>query len=103
MSFNKKRSNSYCVGGEHYSATSNLKGILLKIKHTGAPPELLRGTCVTRKRTKSLIVSDQIIQADGLITFFKHLRKSAKNVVKNTQHSSNSTRKSSKRWNCSCK
>ena len=56
--------------------------ILLKIKKTGAPVKLLRGTCSTCKRNKSLIVSDQTIQAEGLGNFFKHLGSAAKNVGK---------------------
>ena len=43
--------------------------ILLKIKKTGAPVKLLRGACSTCKRNKSLIVSDQTIQAEGLGNF----------------------------------
>ena len=82
MSFNKFKSNSYCVGGKHYSATSNIAGDITQNKKTGAPVKLLRGTCVTCKRNKSLIVSDQTIQAEGLGDFFKHLGKAAKNVGK---------------------
>ena len=41
-------------------------------KKTGAPVQLLRGTCSTCKRNKSLIVSDQTIQAEGLGNFLKH-------------------------------
>ena len=26
MSFNKFKNNSYCVGGKHYSATTNIRG-----------------------------------------------------------------------------
>ena len=52
--------------------------ILLKIKKTGAPDKLLRGTCSTCKRNKSLIVSDQTISAEGLGDFFKHIGKAAK-------------------------
>ena len=44
--------------------------------------KLLRGTCSTCKRNKSLIVSDQTIQAEGLGDFFKHLGSAAKNVEK---------------------
>ena len=33
--------------------------ILLKIKKTGFPVKVLRSTCTTYKRKKSLIVSDQ--------------------------------------------
>ena len=82
MSFNKFKSFSYCVGGKHYSATNNIHGDITQNKKTGAPVKLLRGTCVTCKRNKSLIVSDQTIQAEGLGDFFKHLGKAAKNVGK---------------------
>ena len=48
--------------------------------------KLLRGTCSTCKRNKSLIVSDQTIQAEGLGDFFrsvgKETAKAAKNVGK---------------------
>ena len=56
--------------------------ILLKIKKTGAPVKLLRGTCSTCKRNKSLKVTDQTIQAEGLGDFFRGIRKAAKNVGK---------------------
>ena len=47
------------------------------------PVKLLKGTCSTCKRKKSLIVSDQTIQAEGLGDFFKHLGSAAKKVGKN--------------------
>ena len=82
MSFNKYKNNSYCVGGKHYSATTNIRGDITQNKKTGAPVKLLRGTCSTCKRNKSLIVSDETIQAEGLGNFFKHLGSAAKNVGK---------------------
>ena len=82
MSFNKFKNNSYCVGGKHYSATTNIRGDITQNKKTGAPVKLLRGTCSTCKRNKSLIVSDQTIQAEGLGNFFEHLGSAAKNVGK---------------------
>ena len=82
MSFNKFKNNSYCVGGKHYSATTNIRGDITQNKKTGAPVKLLRGTCSTCKRNKSLIVSDQTIQAEGLGNFSKHLGSAAKNVGK---------------------
>ena len=82
MSFIKFQNNSYCVGGKHYSATTNIKGDITQNKKTGAQIKLLKGTCVTCKRNKSLIVSDHTIQAEGLGDFFKHLGKAAKNVGK---------------------
>ena len=82
MSFNKFKSNSYCVGGKHYSKTSNIVGDITQNKKTGAPVKLLRGTCAVCKRNKSLIVSDQTIQAEGLGDFFTGVGKAAKNVGK---------------------
>ena len=52
------------------------------------PVKLLVGTCSTFKRKKSLIVSDQTIQAEGLGDFFKHIGQAAKNVGKNILNNS---------------
>ena len=82
MSFNKFKNNSYCVGGKHYSATINIRGDITQNKKTGMPVKLLRGTCSTCKRNKSLVVSDQTISAERLGDFFKHIGKAAKNVGK---------------------
>ena len=82
MSFNKFKNNSYCVGGKHYSATTNIRGDITQNKKTGASVKLLRGTCSSCKRNKSLIVSDQTIQAEGLGDFFRGIGKAAKNVGK---------------------
>ena len=82
MSFNKFKNNSYCVGGKHYSATTSIRGDITQNKKTGAAVKLLRGTCSTCKRNKSLIVSDQTIQAEGLGDFFRGIGKAAKNVGK---------------------
>ena len=43
MSFSKFKNNSYCVGGKHYSATTNIRGDITQNKKTGAPVKLLRG------------------------------------------------------------
>ena len=82
MSFNKFKNNSYCVGGKHYSATINIRGDITQNKKTGVPVKLLRGTCSTCKRNKSLIVSDQTIQAEGLGDFFRGIGKAVKSVRK---------------------
>ena len=82
MSFSKFKNNSYCVGGKHYSATTNIRGDITQNKKTGAAVKLLRGTCSTCKRNKSPIVSDQTIQAEGLGDFFRGVGKAAKNVGK---------------------
>ena len=57
-------------------------GILNKIKKTGFPVKILRGTCVTCKRNERLIVSDQTFAAERLGYYFKHLRKASKHVGK---------------------
>ena len=82
MSFNKFKNNSYCVGGKHYSATTNIRGDITVNEKTGISVKLLRATCSTCKRNKSLIVSDQTIQAEGLGDFFKHLGSADKIVGK---------------------
>ena len=69
MSFNKFKNNSYCVGGKHYSPTTNIRGDITQNNRTGMPVILLRGTCSTCKRNKSLTVSDQTIQAEELGDF----------------------------------
>ena len=82
MSFKKFKNNSYCVGGKHYSATTNIRGDITQNKRTGATVKLLRGTCVTCKRNKSFIVFDQTIQAEGLGDFFRSIGKAAESVGK---------------------
>ena len=82
MSFNKFKNNSYCVGGKHYSATTNIRGDIAQNIKTGIPVKLLRGTCSTCKRNESLIVSDQTIQAEGFGDFFRSVGKAAKRIGK---------------------
>ena len=82
MSFDKFKKNSYCFGGKHYSATTYIRGDVTVNKKTGMSVKLLRGTCSTCERNKSLIVSDQTIQAEVLGDFFRSVGKAAKNVGK---------------------
>ena len=106
MSFSNFKNNSYCVDGKHYSTTTNIRGDITQYKKPRLPVKLLRGTCTTCKRNKSLIVSDQTIQAEGLGDFFRGIGKAAKSVGKkilNTQYSRKSTRNSSKYRNRSSK
>ena len=85
-------SNSYCVGGRHYSSTSNITGDITINKKTGKEIKLLVGKCMICNRKKTMIVSDNVIQAEGLGDFFKNLgkkglnvsKKMAKNVLSNT-------------------
>ena len=91
MSFQKFKSDSYCVGGRHRSATKNIVGEITINKKTGREVKLLTGKCVICNRKKTMIVSDNVIQAEGLGSFFKKLgkisakagKKLAKNVLSN--------------------
>ena len=91
MSFQKFKTNSYCVGGRHQSATKNIVGDITINKKTSKEVKLLVGKCVICDRKKTMIFSDNVIQAEGLSDFFKNLGKSsvkvgkklAKNVLKN--------------------
>ena len=82
--FGKFKNSSYCVGGKPFSATTNIRGdITQNKKKTGLPVKLFCGTCVTCKRNKSLIVSHQTINGEGLGDFFKHLGKATAKAAKN--------------------
>ena len=91
MSFQKFKTNSYCVGQKHYSGTKNNIGEITLNKKTGREIKLLVGQCSICNRKKSMIVSDNTIQAEGLSSFFKKLgrvsakagKKIATNVLKN--------------------
>ena len=91
MNSQKFKTNSYCVGGKHYNGTKNITGEITVNKKTGKQIKLLVGKCVVCDRKKTMIVSDNTIQAEGLSSFFKTLGKlSAKagkkltnNVLKN--------------------
>ena len=82
MSFQKLKSGSYCVGGRHRSATKNIVGDITNNKNTGKEVKLLVGKCVICDRKKTMIVSDNVIQAEGLGDFFKNLGKKGLNVSK---------------------
>ena len=82
MSFQKFETDSYCVGGRHQSATKNIVGNITNIKKSGKEVKLLVGKCVICDRKKTMIVSDNVIQAEGLGDFFKNLGKKGLNVSK---------------------
>ena len=67
------KSHSYCVGGKHRSGTKNITGEITFNKKTGKVIKLLVGKTVICDRTKSMIVSDNTIQAEFLGDFFKNL------------------------------
>ena len=86
MSFQKFKSDSYCVGGRRRSATKNIYG-----NTTSKGSEVLIGYCSKSNRKKSMSVSDNKPEAEGLGDFFKNLgkkglsvsKKMAKNVISN--------------------
>ena len=77
MSFNKFKSDSYCVGGRHKSATVKIYGDI-----TSKGSKVLIGYCSICNRKKSMTVSDNTIKAEGLGDFFKNLGKKGLNVSK---------------------
>ena len=91
MSSQKFKTDSYCVGGRHRSSTKNIVGEITINKKTGKEVKLLAGKCVICNRKKTMIVSDNVIQAEGLGNLFKNLgkisakagKKLAKNVISN--------------------
>ena len=86
MSFQKFKNESYCVGGRHRSATVKIYGDI-----TNKGSKALTGFCSKCQRKKSMTVSDNTIEAEGLSDFFKNLgrkgvnasKKMAKNVISN--------------------
>ena len=72
MNSQKFKTDSYCVGGKHYTGTKNITGEITDNKKTGKQIKLLVGNCVICNRKKSMIVSDNTIQAEGLGDFFKN-------------------------------
>ena len=86
MSFQKFKSDSYCVGGRHQSATVKIYGDI-----TSKGSKVLIGYSSICNRKKSMTVSDNTIKAEGLSSFFKNLgnisakagKKLAKNVISN--------------------
>ena len=81
MNSQKFKSDSYCVGGKHRSGTKNITGEVTVNKKTNKQIKLLVGKCVICDRKKSMIVSDNTIEA-GLGDFYKNLGKKGLNVSK---------------------
>ena len=73
----KFKTNSYCVGGRHYSGTNNVSGAV-----TSKGTEMLRGSCTKCRRNKSMTVSDATIEPEGLEDFFKSVGKATVNFGK---------------------
>ena len=82
MSFQKFKTDKYCLGQRHYSGTKNITGEIAYNKKTGKEMKLLVGKCVICDKRKSMIVSDNTIQAEGLGDFFKNLGKASSKAAK---------------------
>ena len=80
MSFQKSKSDSYCVGGRHRSATKNLYG---GITYKGS--KVLIGYCSICNRKKSVTVSHNTTVAEKLSDFVKNLGNKGLNVSKKWQ------------------
>ena len=86
MSCQKFKSDSFCVGGRHRSATIKICG-----DKTSKGSKVLIGYCSVCNRKKSMTVSHNTIEAEGLGSFFKNLgkisskagKKLAENVLSN--------------------
>ena len=74
---NMFKTNSYYVGGRHYSGTVNIRGAI-----TSKGTKMLKGNCVLCRRNKSMTVSDATIEAEGLKYFFKSVRRATVNFGK---------------------
>ena len=74
---NKFKTNSYCVGGRHYSGTNNIRGVI-----SAKGTKMLKGNCVKCNRNKSMTVSGATIEAEGLKDFFKSVGRATVNFGK---------------------
>ena len=74
---NKFKTNSYCVGGRHYSGTKNIRGVI-----SANGTKMLKGNCVICKRNKSMTVSDATIETEGLKDIFKNVGRATFNFGK---------------------
>ena len=81
---NKFKTNSYCVGGRHYSGTNNIRGAIGEPASRITPKgtKMLRGSCTKCGRNKSMTVSDATIEAEGLKDFFKSVGRATVNFGK---------------------
>ena len=73
----KLNTNSYCVGGRHYSGTNKIIGFI-----TSKDTKMLKGNCVKCKKNKSMTVSDATVEAEGLKDYFKRVGRATINFGK---------------------
>ena len=80
LSFQKFKSDSFCAGGRHLSATTkNCRDL------TSKGTNVLLRFCSKYNRKKSMNVSDNTNQAESPVDFFKNLVKKVLNVSKRWQ------------------
>ena len=70
----KFKTDSYCVGGRHYSGTIDKRGYV-STKGT----KMLKDNCVNCKRNNSMSISDATIEAEGLKDCFKSVDRATVN------------------------
>ena len=75
--FSKFKTNSYCVGGRHYSGTNNIRGVV-----SAKGTKMLNGNCTKCRRNKSMTVFDATIEAEALKDFFKSVGRATVNFGK---------------------
>ena len=83
MNSQRFKTNSYYVGGKHGSGTKNIAGEITFSKKIGREIKLLVGHCSSCNRKKSMIVSDNTKQVEGLSSFSKPWEKYLLSLVKN--------------------
>ena len=81
----KIQTSSYCVRHRDYSGTKNITGEITFNKKIGQEIKFIIGKSLICDRKKSMIVSDNTIQAEGLGDFFKNLGKVSSKAAKNWQ------------------
>ena len=82
MSFQKFKNDSYCVGSRHRSGIKKTVGEITSNKKTGEEIKLVVGNCMLCNKQKSMNVSENTIQAEGLGDFFKNLGKVSSKAAK---------------------
>ena len=79
MSFQKFKTNSYCVGGKHRSSTRNIAGEITFNKNSGKEIKLLVGLCEVCIRFFLIIVFKQRVLENSSRNWGKALVKQLKN------------------------
>ena len=81
MSFQKHKTNSFCVDGRHRSGSLNSYGDI-----TSKVSKVLTASCTICKKEKYMTFSDNTITVEGLGDFFKNLGENGLNASKRWQN-----------------